>query len=248
MRPGVIARSFVVGLSLVGSGFLAACGGGSPEASRVSTPTTQHAAISASQAPSTLQSTTTTSPSTAPASQSTTTTSAGTWTTSQSTSTTPSSAPAQVAAVGGSFECTSATGDLQNLQTVSFVGCGGNTGGESQSFDLSGGDGWLEWANGDKTFLDGIDYGPATPIVPHHTCGRQMAGRGLPGEGVTGDVLTDTTGSLTVPGTLTMVICQDPKTLTWGSSSSSSPDAGPAGWKARGLPFPATNWGMGVVP
>ena len=213
MRPGVKARFFLLGLSHVGFGFLAACGDGSPEASRVSTPTTQHGAVSASQRSSTLQSTTT-SPSTAPASLgTTTTTSAGTSTTSQSTSTIPSSAPADEAAVAGGFECTSATGDLRTLQAVSFVGCGGNTGGESQSFDLNGGDGWLEWANGAKTFLDGIDYGPATPIVPHHSCGPRMAGHSAPGEGVTGDVVTDTTGSLTVPGTLTMVICQDPKTL-----------------------------------
>ncbi len=110
------------------------------------------------------------------------------------------------AAAGHNFECASATG---KWQVVTFKGCGRDTGGESKSFDTDVSSGWVDWVNGDATFLDDITE---NPDAPGHDCGRSL------GVGFSATVTQDDTGSLKVPGQVTMVLCENREGHTWAVS------------------------------
>lgn len=119
-----------------------------------------------------------------------------------------STTPGTGSVAGGSVECESAAGKIPvsgQSFVVTFVGCGGNTGGRSRPFDLTAGSGWLNWVNGDRTKLGNIGFIPGGG----HACPSGLSGVKVHGETVTATVVQDDTRSLRVPGKLTMVTCGD---------------------------------------
>ena len=98
---------------------------------------------------------------------------------------------------------------VANRCTKGFKGCGGDTGPESKPFNADLSSGWVDWVNGDATFLDNISENPA---APGHDCGRFL------GVGFSATVTQDDTGSLKVPGKVTMVLCENTKGHSWAVS------------------------------